>query len=404
VKEMAHRLDADNPQKGTAPRPLRIVMVAARYFPFSGGIETHIHEVGRRLAAQGHEVTVLTTDPTGALPRSEMVEGMRIRRVPAWPRKRDYFFAPGLFQELRRGSWDVVHVQGYHTFSAPIAMAGALAAGIPFVLTFHSGGHSSSARNAIRGVQQSLLRPLASRAAQLIGVSQFEADHFSAGMRIPRERFTVVPNGAQLPTVARDVPISSDAPLIVSLGRLERYKGHHRAIEAFAHLLKRQPDARLRILGEGPYEAALRSQVEKAGLTNSVEIGGIPATERARMAELLASAALVVLLSDYEAHPVAVMEALSLSLPVLATDTSGFKELAAAGLLRAVPLDATPEIVAQAMSDAIAAPPPTLPVKLPDWNDCAEQLLATYRLVACTSSRRQNRRDEPNISAAAALG
>ena len=50
---------------------LRIGMVAARALPFMGGIETHVHEVSRRLAASGVDVTVLTTDTSGKLPRSE---------------------------------------------------------------------------------------------------------------------------------------------------------------------------------------------------------------------------------------------------------------------------------------------------------------------------------------------
>ena len=48
-------------------------MVSARYLPFMGGIETHIHEVGSRLVAQGHTVVVLTTDPTWNLPPTETV-------------------------------------------------------------------------------------------------------------------------------------------------------------------------------------------------------------------------------------------------------------------------------------------------------------------------------------------
>ncbi|MBE3558221.1 MAG: hypothetical protein IMW89_03230 [Ktedonobacteraceae bacterium] len=40
---------------------LRLLMVTPRYFPYMGGIETHVYEVGRRLAAAGVHVTLLTT-------------------------------------------------------------------------------------------------------------------------------------------------------------------------------------------------------------------------------------------------------------------------------------------------------------------------------------------------------
>ena len=63
-----------------APRPLRILMVAARYLPFTGGIETHIREVGSRMAAEGHTVAVLTADPSGnLLPREIVATGAPVQ-------------------------------------------------------------------------------------------------------------------------------------------------------------------------------------------------------------------------------------------------------------------------------------------------------------------------------------
>lgn len=44
------------------PRPLRILHVMARYWPAHGGAEGYLHEISKRLVAEGHEVTVATTD------------------------------------------------------------------------------------------------------------------------------------------------------------------------------------------------------------------------------------------------------------------------------------------------------------------------------------------------------
>jgi glycogen synthase len=362
--------------------PLRILMVSARYFPFVGGIESHVHEVGRRMAERGHAVTVLTADPSGELPDTETAEGMRIIRVGAWLTGTDYCLAPGLATQLLKGDWDIVHVQGYHTFSAPLAMLASLFKRVPFVVTFHSGGHSSGFRNSIRALQHACLRPLMSYADCLIGVSQFEADFFSRRMRISRDRFVVVPNGASLPRPTSRRRPDPQRPLIVSLGRLERYKGHHRVIEAFVELRKTQPEARLRILGEGPYKAELIALVQRLGLDAHVVVGGIAAKERGAMANLLAGASLVVLMSDYEAHPVAVMEALSLNVPVLTSDTSGFRELAERGLVHAIPIASGSGDIAQAMSRALASKRVVSALSLPSWEECTDRLLSIYRSVA----------------------
>lgn len=362
--------------------PMRILMVAARYLPLMGGIETHVFETARRMAAAGIDVEVLTTDTSGELPASETRDGFRISRVPAYPKTSDMRFAPSLGRHIAQSRADVVHMQGYHTFVAPHAMYAAIRNRIPLVLSFHSGGHSSGLRNAVRGAQRAALAPLATRASHLIGVSRFEADFFSRTMGIPRDRFTVVPNGAGLPPAGPGAARPSKSePLIIAIGRLEKYKGHQRAIEALPHLLKSRPAAHLRILGGGPYEAELKALATARGLSGKVTIGGIPASDRQAMSDLLAGAALVVLLSDYEAHPVAVMEALSLGRPVLATQSSGFLEMIEAGLVSGIPLDASPDTTAAAMLQAIDRPSPATAPVLPTWEGCTEQLLAIYRRV-----------------------
>lgn len=365
---------------------LKIIMVTPRYYPYMGGIETHVYEVGRRLAQKGNRITILTTMPDvalSALPREEESEGMHIIRVRAWPKGRDYYLAPEIRAIIKQTKWDLVHCQGCHTFVPPLAMVAARETGLPYALTFHTGGHSSGVRNRIRGVQWRLLRPFLAKASALIGVSHFEADYFRNLLRLPAEKFTVISNGSTLPSLPASHTPASQGTLIVSVGRLERYKGHQHLIAALPRIRAWRPDARLLIVGTGPYEASLRQLAQTNGVTEQVEIRAIPASDRLGMAEVLSQATLMALLSDYEAHPIAVMEALSLQRPVLVTETSGLKELADQRLVRAIPLHSTPEEVALAVQKQIEEP--VLPPKsfvLPTWDTCANQLLDVYRAVA----------------------
>jgi len=215
-------------------------------------------------------------------------------------------------------------------------------------------------------------------------------------MGVPRENFVVIPNGAAMP--APGAGVAFEPHLIVSSGRLERYKGHHRVIAAMPELIRRVPDARLHIAGAGPYEKELRALVGALGLETRVTIAAVPASERQKLADLLASAGLFVLFSDYEAHPVAVMEALSLRRPVLVSDTSGLGELAAKGLCRAIPLDAGPESIAAAIVDELEAGRQVPDLALPDWDDCTQKLSEVYddvfnsRLISHPASRGRSRR------------
>jgi glycosyltransferase involved in cell wall biosynthesis len=362
---------------------LNILMVWSRFLPEMGGIETHIHEVGRRLYKAGHRVTVLTTDRTGRLSSTETISGINVQRVPAWPKRRDYYFSPRIFTHVMSSRWDIIHIQGYHTLVAPAAMLAALVSGQPYVLTFHSGGHSSPARTSIRPLQQRILRPLLTRARHLIGVSEYEANHFSRSTGIDIKRFSVIANGADFPQ--KESPERPSDNLILSVGRLERYKGHHRAIRAMPLLLSENPNVELHIIGAGPAFGELQALAVRLGVEASVKIYAWEPKDRAGLAEQMGRAGLVVLFSDYEAHPVAVMEALALRRSVLTTHCTGFIELAEKGWIKTVPLDADDRTIAESMLAALGGELGK-DVKLPSWDDTARSIEDVYRMVL---------RDEP---------
>ena len=361
---------------------IRILMVAVRFYPFMGGMETHVYEVTRRLARMGADVTVLTLNPEGKLPAHEDLEGVHIRRVQAWPNKRDFSIAPDIYRIINQENWDVVHAQGYHTLVPPLAMLAARRAKVPYVLSFHSGGHSSGLRNASRVIQWRVLQPLLARAQRLVAVSRFEADFFAKQLGITPQQFVVIPNGSQLPELSEALaPADPAQKLIVSVGRLEKYKGHHRVLQALPLVLERYPQTRLHIVGSGPYEANLWALAKELRVADRVKIEPIPPQDREGMARLLSQASLMTLLSEYEAHPISVTEALARHCPVLVADTSGLHEFAERNEARAVPLESTPDIIAAAIMNQFEHPLVATDVKLPTWEDCATELLTLYSTI-----------------------
>ncbi|NTW29256.1 MAG: glycosyltransferase [Coriobacteriia bacterium] len=370
-------IDTTPASSDAQPKRPRVLMVTPRYLPLTGGVENHVDQVARRLAPNV-DLTILTTDRTQRLPKEESIDGVRVLRVPAWPRNRDYYFAPAIWRIIRKGGWDVVHVQSYHTAVAPLAMLAAWRTGTPYVLTFHGGGHSSGLRTALRGVQWSVLRPLLARARKLIAVAQFEAEFFAQRLGIPSERFVVIPNGSDLPHPNEPRGVNRGRRTIVSIGRLERYKGHQRIIEALPQILLAEPDTDLLILGSGPYQNELEQLAERLGVAGRVKIESIPAADRQAMADTLASSSLVVLLSQFETHPLAIVEAVSLGRPALVTDTSGLRELAARGLARSIPLDSDAAAVALTVIEELRNPRSVPSMTLPSWDECAAGVLSTY--------------------------
>lgn len=112
---------------------------------------------------------------------------------------------------------------------------------------------------------------------------------------------------------------------IVSVGRLDKNKNHEMMIRAFAELAQKYPEHRLVIYGEGELRAYLENLVKELGLEKRISLPGVipDVADRIQKAE-------VFLLTSYsEGVSNALIEALALGLPVIATDvpSGGTQEL-----------------------------------------------------------------------------
>jgi glycosyltransferase involved in cell wall biosynthesis len=359
-------------------RPIRVLVVAARFLPELGGIENHVHEVTSRLAKRtDFEITVLTTDRSGSLPDKEEFPGFTVLRRRAYPRSRDYYISPGVYRFIMNGDYDFIHCQGIHTAVPVLAMIAARHRRIPYGVTLHTGGHSSGLRHRLRNLQWRTLGPLLRHAKVVVAVSRFEKQLIGETCHLDESRLRIVQNGGELPAdLARSAPVPGR---IVSCGRLERYKGHHRVIEALPIVQQSVPAATLHILGAGPYEAKLRELVKTLGLERSVTIEYVAPQDRRRMAESLRQAAVFAALSEYEAHPLAVMEALALGIPTIGLNSTGIGDLVEDGLVTGVPADASPAAVAKILVSALQGRGPSAAAELPTWDLAALDIAGIYR-------------------------
>jgi glycosyltransferase involved in cell wall biosynthesis len=102
------------------------------------------------------------------------------------------------------------------------------------------------------------------------------------------------------------------------------------------------------------------------------------------MGECIARAGVMTLLSDYEAHPVAVMEALTAGRPAVISRTSGLTELADLGWALGVDQHASPEETARAIERQLEDPVLPDPAELPTWETCVAGVVDTYESIAAS--------------------
>lgn len=103
---------------------------------------------------------------------------------------------------------------------------------------------------------------------------------------------------------------------IVTVGRLYDYKNHAMLIRSFKKVAERYQDKTLVIYGDGPYKEETETLIEKLGLKGKVILAG----DVLDVALKIKDAAIFALPSDTEGMPNALMEAMALELPCIATD------------------------------------------------------------------------------------
>lgn len=138
-------------------------------------------------------------------------------------------------------------------------------------------------------------------------------------------RSSVIYNGLDVPLLDPQAPDFA-APRILCLGRVVEDKGFDLALEAFALVRKRFPEANLIIAGDGPARAGLQNRTVELGIINSVKFTGWVNPEK--IPELINSAAIVVVPSRWrEAFGLVALEAALICRPVVATSVGGLPEV-----------------------------------------------------------------------------
>jgi glycosyltransferase involved in cell wall biosynthesis len=310
--------------------------------PDAGGAEAFTHEVARRWAEQGHDVTQLSSGFAGA-PKSAELDGVRVRRLG---RLRTGSFHVLVQRELARlRGYDAV-IESVNTipFLTPLWRGR-----VPHTLAvFHQLAEDvwdaelpRPLAVAGRRIERSLLRLY--RDVPTAAVS----DSTRADLqRLGFTRVRVVPNGLDEPPDVRHVPKTTD-PTFLFVGRLAANKRPDHAVRAFGVIRHTMPRARLWIVGRGPEESKLARE-----LPDGAELlGRLPRTE---LFERMAAAHCLIVPSVREGWGLVVVEANSVGTPAVGYDIPGLRDSIRPGVTGRLAPNADVEALAEAALAVVA--------------------------------------------------
>ena len=328
---------------------------------FSGGTRTYMCHVLPELVRRGFDVTLICSLERGGadvLPSVARLrnDGVRVLVVPMareihpW---QDALALVRIWRLLSQGGYDIVH-----THCSKAGALGRLAACLAGVrIRLHS-AHcfaflrcDSRARRLLYGVLERLFGRLTT---MLVAVGESEAVTAVRRRIVPSCRCVKISNGLPPdPTASRPDPtavaeyrralgLDADAHVVTTVCRLVEYKGIFRFLQAAE--LSRAPATTFIIAGDGDLYGSAQQFIEAANLRRKVRLLG----HVDHMEPLYHVSDVMVLCSDAEAEPYAILEAMRANVPVVATAAPGNSRLIShqnTGLLT----DSTPAGIASAI-------------------------------------------------------
>ncbi|MCI4332556.1 MAG: glycosyltransferase family 4 protein [Thermoplasmata archaeon] len=320
--------------------------------PWAGGAERHIAEVGRRLVAQGHSLTIVSEAFEG-LPAEETRGGIRtlrpVRRglLHAWVLSNAARLVRDLRIDVVLGDLSKIVPWGRHSIG-----------GAPLVsVVRHFSGHTIFAEvpfpapPALWAVER--LTPIFLRGSAIVTESHATATTL-ARLGAGNARITLIPPGVDSSRFSPDPEQRSPTPLIIYIGRLKRYKRLDLAVRAFASIRVCHPDAVFLIGGSGSDYERLHRTVARLGLEGSVQfLGTLPVDEVVR---LYRRAWVHVQPSGAEGWGLTALESMACGTPVVAFNSGSLPESVGPRCADLLAEDANVGALAAALTRGLARP------------------------------------------------
>jgi glycosyltransferase involved in cell wall biosynthesis len=311
---------------------VKIALISRRYPPLIGGAEKVLSYLAPALAAEGAEVTVLTARPIqdrgveDSAPATRKPGPGKLTVVRLGTSRLRFVGTVLYMRNLRR--WLATHPVDLAYVSmlkhdAYVAVGEGKRRGFPVVLRPEGAGATGDLAWQSWGRFGRTIGARCKQADAVVSISAAITDELRRAGYEP-SKIHAIPNGVPVPepSWARR-PGWREAPRAAFVGRLAPEKGLDTLVEAWPAVRAAFPDARLILVGEGPERPGLEARVDRLGLRGVVELPGASDDPSSR----LRASDLFVLPSREEGMSIALLEAMALGVPLVATSIPGNRRL-----------------------------------------------------------------------------
>ncbi len=316
-------------------RSLRVAMIISYFHPYVGGAERQAQQLATRLLEKGVAVHVLTRRLPGSTPYEE-IDGIPVYRATTIGHgalaSLSYTASTLRWLSQHRSDLDVLHC--HQPFSPmTIGLIAKALWGKPVLIKLTGGGSHGNLREIQRLPFTQLRKRMMQRVDQFVAVSV----EVETGLRtwcIPVERIAQIPNGVDTVRFAPPTPkdrqrdreslgLDASSQITIFVGRLSAVKRVDTLLRAWKNVHQVYPNARLLLLGDGPERTALHALADELDLGQTLTFCGALRD----VLPYLQAADLFVLPSVSEGLSNALLEAMAVGLPCIASNIGGNVDL-----------------------------------------------------------------------------
>ncbi len=321
------------------------------------GAQTHLGRLVSRLDSRGFEPEVLCL-----LAGGPVAEEMKARGVPVEVLGLGRLYGPRALVELVRLARRLRErrIDVLHTYLVSANIYGTIAARLARVAVVTSRRDTGFSRNwRLRLVEQRLINPLVDR---VVAVSTAVAEVARREHGLPPGRLVTIENGVDVEVwkpegqpraeARRELGLCEDELAVGVIGHLSPVKGHADLLRAAALVSAKMPRVRFVLVGDGPLRVPLEALATSLGLGGRVLFAGT----RADMARVLSALDVVAVPSHSEGMSNALLEAMAMALPVVATEVGGNSNVVFDGVTGRLVPPRDPPALARVLIELVADP------------------------------------------------